>query len=116
MSILFLCSTIALLALFTYALLIAIPPVRQAVNSTYLNEPFAIVFCVLIGLGIPSFLFMHLGMGLFCACGDSTTIGTKALWFLFFFLTGPLGSMVYYFSVYRRLVKKQDTGRLRTFS
>ena len=109
-SIAFFYSAVALSSLFAVALLIAIPGVRQFLNSSsWANEPFAILFIALTVLGIPSMLIMFFGMAIVCACMDHS-LATKASWFVVFLATGLIGSMVYYFSVYRGHIKKKRTG------
>ena len=53
-------------------------------------------------------LAVFFGMAVYCIVNDrsSKAVG-KSLWFLLFFLTGPLGSIVYYFDVYRYQLKQK---------
>jgi hypothetical protein len=55
-------------------------------------------------------LIIFFGMAIVCACMDHT-FATKASWFLIFLCTGPVGSVVYYFAVYRGHIKRKRTGR-----
>ncbi len=50
-------------------------------------------------------LFILFGMVVFCACEDHSPISDKVLWFLLFFVTACFGAVVYFFVVYRRLVR-----------
>lgn len=50
------------------------------------------------------------GMAIFCVFNDHTSIGNKVMWFLLFLGTGPIGSTVYYFAVYRGYIKRKVSG------
>jgi hypothetical protein len=49
-------------------------------------------------------------MAIFCVCIDRSSILKKVLWFVLFFGTGPIGSTVYYFAVYRTYIRKKKSG------
>jgi len=84
-------------------ILMAIPSVRQILNSSAINHAFASLFFLMCAIAIPSVLIIYFGMMIFCVRWDRSSIGSKVLWFIFFLLAGPIGSTVYYFSVYRRV-------------
>lgn len=59
-------------------------------------------------LGAPASLVILFGMMTFCAREDHSPTSTKILWFVFFFFTAPFGTLIYFFSVYRRQVQVDD--------
>lgn len=111
-SILFFCSAVIFSGLCAYALLLAIPVVTQFVNnSRWANGPSAYLFIALTVMSIPSMILIFFGMAIFCVCRDSSSGSAKVLWFVLFLLTGPIGSIVYYFAVYRGYIKrKRESG------
>jgi hypothetical protein len=46
-------------------------------------------------------------MGICCACSERSSTSKKVSWFLLFLLTGPIGSIAYYFVDYRVLIKSE---------
>ena len=60
-------------------------------------------------LTIPCSLIVSFGMAVFCAFTDRSPVGVKVLWVLLFMVTWPIGSIVYFFAVYRGL----SGGRVR---
>jgi len=54
--------------------------------------------------GALAMLILWFGMAIYCVREDRSRVGVKLLWFIFFFLAGPYGSVVYYFAVYRKRV------------
>jgi len=56
-------------------------------------------------LGGPASLVILFGMMAFCVREDNSPTSTKILWFVFFFFTAPFGTVVYFFSVYRKQVQ-----------
>lgn len=110
-SILFFFSALIFLSLCTFVFLIAIPGVRQFLNnSSSVNGPAAISFFALSALAIPSMIVLFFGMAIFFVFVYDSSIGTKVLWFVLFLGTGPIGSTLYYFSVYRIHIKKKSAG------
>lgn len=105
-SILFLLSVVVVLSLCGFTCLLAIPKVLQFLNASVAKNPLGILFAALVIMGIPSVVVLFLGMAIFCACMNHS-IRTKVLWFVLFFGTGPIGSAVYYFAVYRGYVRRQ---------
>jgi len=105
-STLFFCSVVVCLSCFTYALFIAVPWVRNFLNTSSAINFFGILFASLIVLTIPSVLVIHFGMAIFCVFRDRSPAGAKVLWFLVYFFTGPFGSIVYYFTVYRAHIRR----------
>jgi hypothetical protein len=69
-----------------------------------------ILFGTLLVLTIPCSLIVSLGMAIFCALRDHSRFGVKVLWFILFLATWPLGSVVYFFTVYRPLFKRMAMG------
>jgi hypothetical protein len=107
-STLFFCSAVIILSFCAFLSFFAIPEVAQFTNTSQLaNQLFLILFFALAYMAVPSMLFIFYGMAVFCACRDHSSIGRKALWFILFFLTGPIGSTVYYFTVYRGYIKRK---------
>jgi hypothetical protein len=58
-------------------------------------------------LGAPASLVILFGMMAFCAREDNSPGSTKILWFVFFFFTAPFGTVVYFFSAYRKQVQAE---------
>ena len=89
-------------------LLAMIPGVLQVVNTSRLaNQLYVVPLFSIAVISIPSMAIIFFGMAVFCAFIDRSPISGKALWFVLFFATGPFGSVVYYFVVYRRFVKRK---------
>jgi hypothetical protein len=99
-SILFLCSAAVFVCLCAFACLLAIPGAPQFVNSSAAKNPLGVLFAALVVAGIPSVVVLFCGMAIFCACAHHS-IRAKVFWFVLFLGTGPIGSTVYYFAVYR---------------
>lgn len=106
-SILFLCSGIVFSCFCVYIFFLAIPGVPQFLNSSLAKNLFVILFAALAVMAIPSMLVIFFGMAVFCVRCDHSSIGRKALWFASFLVTGPIGSTVYYFTVYRGYIKRK---------
>ena len=106
---LFLWSVVVCLICFASFFSFAVPSVRNFLNSSPANNALGIVFGALLVLTIPCSLIVSIGMAIFCAFADRSSVGLKVLWFLFFLVTWPLGSIIYFFTVYRGFVKKMRT-------
>jgi hypothetical protein len=52
-------------------------------------------------MGAPAVVILVIGMACHCACDRDLSVGNKIWWFIIFFATGPFGSAVYFFNVYR---------------
>lgn len=105
-SVLFFWSVVMCLACFAYALFIAVPWVRQFLNSSSANNVFGYLFIALVALTIPCSLIISCGMAIFCAFADRSPVGAKMLWFLLFLVIWPVGAISYYFTVYRGFIKR----------
>jgi hypothetical protein len=105
-SILFFWSVVVCLSSLLYALIIAEPGVRQLLNSSSVNNIMGSLFVALVALTVPCSLIISCGMAIFCAFTDSSPVGVKVLWFLLFLVTFPIGSILYYFIVYRGSIKR----------
>lgn len=108
-STLFWWSVVACLICFASYGSLAVPWVRNFLNSSSANDAFGILFMALLVLAIPCSLLISIGMAIFCTFADRSSGGVKVLWFLLFFVTWPFGSMVYFFTVYRRSIKRART-------
>jgi hypothetical protein len=106
---LFFWSVLVCLLCFSYGLSFAVPWVRNFLNSSSANNSFGILFATLLVLAIPCSLIVSLGMAIFCALADRSSVGVKVLWFLVFLVTWPIGSIVYFFAVYRGSIKSNAT-------
>jgi hypothetical protein len=104
-SVIFFCSAVVFSSLCAFAFLIAIPSIRQFLNTSWANQPAGILFASFVVLSIPSVVVLFCGMAVFCAWIDRCSIGAKVLWFALFLMTGPIGSTVYYFLRYRGYVR-----------
>jgi hypothetical protein len=105
----FLCSAVLFLVLCAFTCLLVIPGVSQFLNASSARIPFVILFSALAILGVLSILVIFFGMAIFCVCIDRSSLLRKLLWFILFFVAGPIGSTVYYFAVYRAYNKKKLT-------
>ncbi|HEU5352048.1 MAG TPA: hypothetical protein VFU55_10665 [Terracidiphilus sp.] len=103
---LFLWSVVVCLICFVSYFSFAVPAVRIFLNSSPANNALGILFGALLVLTILCALIVSFGMAVFCAFGDRSSVGLKVLWFLLFLGTWPLGSMIYFFTVYRNSHKK----------
>lgn len=107
---LFFCSAAVFSSLCAFAFLIAIPLIRQFLNTSWANQPAVILFAALVVLSMPSVVVLFGGMAIFCACVDHCSISAKVLWFALFLVTGPIGSTAYYFVKYRGYLKRKGLG------
>lgn len=106
-SALFFWSVVVVLICFTSYFSFAVPWVRNFLNSSPANNAFGVLFAALLVLAIPLSLLISVGMAMFCAFVDRSSVGIKVLWFVLFLVTWPFGSMVYFFTAYRGLIKKK---------
>jgi hypothetical protein len=106
---LFLWSVVVCLICFASFFSFAVPWVRNFFNSSPANNFLGILFGALLVLTIPCSLIISFGMAIFCAFADCSSVGLKVLWFLFFLVTWPLGSIVYFFTAYRGYIKRMRT-------
>jgi hypothetical protein len=60
--------------------------------------------------GLPATLLLLVGMAVFCVKEDRSRFSVKLSWFILFFMIAPFGSAIYYFVVYRKLVKGKPPG------
>jgi hypothetical protein len=104
MSALFSGSAWAVVCLLMFTILAVTPPFQQIEKTAVGNHTMLVSFFAIVALGVPAILIIMVGMAIFCVFLDHSSVGTKILWFLSFFFTGPLGSLVYFFSVYRKHV------------
>ncbi len=109
-SMLFFWSVVVCLSCFCVGLSFVVPWVRNFLNSSSANNALGNLFAALVVLTIPCALIISLGMAIFCGFTDRAAVGAKAVWFLLFFVTWPIGSMVYYFATYRGFIKRQRAG------
>lgn len=105
-SVLFLWSAVVCVGCLTFVFFIIVPSIREFLNSSSANNVMGGLFVGLVALTVPCSLIIGCGMALFCASTDSSTAFVKVLWFLLFFFAFPFGSIVYYFTVYRKLIKR----------
>ena len=110
LSMLFFWTVVVCLTCFAYALSLAVPWVRNFLNSSSANDALGNLFAALVVLTIPCSLIISFGMASFCAFTDRSPVGVKVLWFLLFLFTWPIGSIVYFFTVYQGFIKRKRTG------
>jgi hypothetical protein len=112
---LFFWSVVVCLICFAYSLLLFahefIVRSEYFLHSESSAMPFRI-FALLIVLTIPFSLIVSFGMANFCASADRSSARVKVLWFLLFFGTWPIGSIVYFFTVYRGSIKSARAEQL----
>lgn len=111
-SVLLFCSVMVCLFCFASFFSFAVPWVRNSLNSSSANNALGILFAALLILTIPCALIVSLGMAVFCAFADRSSVSVKVFWFLLFLATWPIGSIVYYFTVYRGFINRQDVEQL----
>jgi hypothetical protein len=58
----------------------------------------------------PASMVLILGMAIFCVREGRSSVWEKVIWFFIFFLTAPFGSALYFFTVYRKLLKIENHG------
>ena len=104
---LFLWSVIVCLICFASFFSFAVPWVRNFLNSSSANNALGILFGALLVLTIPCSLIVSFGMAIFCAFTDRSSVGVKVFWFILFLVTWPFGSIVYFFTVYRGVIKRK---------
>jgi hypothetical protein len=106
---LFLWSIVVCLVCFASGLSFAVPWVRNFLNTSSANNILGILFAALVVLTIPCSLVVSFGMAIFCVFLDRSSIRVKVLWFLLFLFTWPVGSMTYFFTIYRGYAKRMGT-------
>jgi hypothetical protein len=111
-STLFFCSAAYLLIIWAFVLTMNILRALRFWTSSEVSESIAMVFFAAVILAMASSLILFFGMVVCCVCMKRHSIGTKVLWFVLFLMTGFIGSVVYYFTVYRRHVKTIRTANL----
>jgi hypothetical protein len=60
-------------------------------------------------VGAPASLIIWVGMMVFCARDDSSSVGVRIFWFIVFFTAAWFGSAVYFFRVYKKQVPSSIT-------
>jgi membrane protein implicated in regulation of membrane protease activity len=93
-----------------FMILAVTPPFQQIEKTTVGNHVMLVLFFAIAAIGVPAILIIMIGMAIFCVFLDRSSVGAKILWFLFFFFTGPLGSIVYFFGVYKKLAAAHQEG------
>jgi len=105
----FLCSSwvvIALVLLFVFSM--ATLPQHESFVLTPMEDRVFVIFLYMIAiLFILAIVIIFFGMAIFCIFRERASVSRKIFWFVFFFFTGPLGTTLYYFAVYRRLARTQ---------
>ena len=106
--IIFLCSAWVVVALVLFVFSTAALSLHGNFLLTPMEDRVLVIFLYTIAiLLILAIVIIFFGMAIFCMLRERASVSGKILWFVFFFLTGPLGSTLYYFAVYRRLVRNQ---------
>jgi len=111
-STLFFWSVVVCLTCFAFVLLIAVPWVREFLNTSAANNVFGWLFLGIVALTIPCSVTISCGMAIFSALKDRSSVGLKVLYLFLFLLTWPVGSIVYYFTAYRRFMRGKIDARL----
>jgi hypothetical protein len=106
-SVLFFWSVVVCLICFASYSSIAVAWIRDFYNSSSANNAIGTSFVALLVLTMPCLLLVTFGMAIHCAFAHRSPGGVKAMWFLLFLVTWPFGSMVYYFTVYRRSIQRK---------
>lgn len=83
------------------------PPFQQIEKAADGNHIMAVLFLTFFAVGMLGLLIIIVGMAIFCVFLDRSSVRSKILWFLVFFFTAPVGSLVYFFTVYRKIVATQ---------
>jgi hypothetical protein len=83
------------------------PPFDQFEQAGDGNHAMTVVFMLCFAVGMLGLLIIIIGMAIFCLFEDRSSVRAKILWFLVFFFTVPVGSLVYFFTVYRKLIAIQ---------
>jgi hypothetical protein len=84
------------------------PPSFPGIEKTVGGNPMmTVLFLAFFAVGVLGLLIIMIGMAIFCLVEDRSSVGKKIIWFLVFFLTAPVGSVVYFFSVYKKMVATQ---------
>ena len=106
--IMFLCSAWVVVALVLFVFSTAALSLHGNFVLTPLEDRVFVIFLYTIAiLFILAMVIIFLGMAIFCILRGRSSVSGKIFWFVFFFFTWPLGSTLYYFAVYRRLVRTQ---------
>jgi len=84
------------------------PPPFPGIEKTAGGNPImAVLFLAFFAVGVLGLLIIIVGMAIFCAFLDRSSVRAKILWFLVFFFTAPVGSMVYFFTVFKKIMATQ---------
>jgi multisubunit Na+/H+ antiporter MnhG subunit len=104
----FLCSACVVVALVLFFFSTAALSLHGNFLLTPMEDRVFVIFLYTIAiLFILAIVIIFFGMAIFCMLRERASVSGKILWLVFFFFTGPLGSTLYYFAVYRRLARTQ---------
>lgn len=90
---------VLLVIFFTFLLT---PWFREFKGIPRAQTAFDLLALALVMIAVPATAALLHGMAIACARVDRSRLGVKLFWFVLFFLTPPIGSVLYYFFVYRR--------------
>ena len=107
MSTIFSCSAWAVVCSLMFTILDWPPPFQQIEKAAGGNPMMTLLFPWFLTVGVMGLLIIMIGMAIFCVFLDRSSARAKILWFLAFFFTAPVGSLVYFFSVYKKMVATQ---------
>lgn len=100
-------SIVDLAALLAFSSVGALPGATDFLNRSPIKMVLVVLFASLVIVGIPSLLLLFFGMAIHCVLGDGSSHFAKYGWFVLFLFTGPIGSTIYFFLVYRNCVRRE---------
>jgi hypothetical protein len=104
MSALFTASAWAVVCSLTFTILGWPPPLQQIEKAADGVHIMTVLFLAFFAAGVLGLLIIIIGMAIFCLFQDRSSVGRKIIWILVFFFTLPVGSLVYFFTVYKKMV------------
>ena len=94
-------TVVALAAFMTFML----TPWFRQMEAVGGGELFLRLLAAPLGIfGALASLILLFGMAAFCIREDRSSISTKVLWFVIFFVTAMFGTAVYFFAVYKKQI------------
>ena len=91
------------------ALIVVWAAIGNARLAAYdLSYGVVVSWAIFMGLVMMSMFILPLGMAAHCISRYQAPLSDKFMWFGMFLLLAPLGSMLYYFAIYRRQLSRRQ--------
>jgi hypothetical protein len=108
MRIVFSYSAWVVVAMVVFVFAMAILEIHGRLAVTPMEDHLMWILVISVGvLLMLANVILFIGMTMFCVLRKRASESGTVSWLVLFFFSGPLGSAVYYFAVYRRLASTQ---------